>query len=248
MLGFSDAKLSVVKRGPEEVIAQGLLADYIGPKVCPHVTRFLADGYEMEVLQPPVFRDFTALTKVYDLLKREVWPRRPWTRFYAANLQGGWREALLLWSLNSGWITQAIHEVYPTEPADGYCLIHGDPALSNLMRRQDGWSIVLTDPMPRLPYRNEIPARREVDLGKLVQSAMGWERILGEPLEITMWQEVDTLLRFLPAQDAKPALLWGAIHLARVGWRARSRQNKRIESWAFGASRSLIEWMKEWRC
>lgn len=245
MLGFSDAKLSVVKRGPEEVVAQGMLADYIGPKVCPYVTRFVADGYEMEILQPPLARDDIALKAVYDLLSHEVWPRRPWRRFYLDDR--GWLEPLRLWSMRVSWITPALHEIYPVEPLDGYCLIHGDPALSNLMQRANH-EIVVTDPMPRLPYRTEIPSRREVDLGKLLQSAMGWERMLGESHHTSLFNDPDVLIRLLNVEDVRPAMLWGAIHLARVGLRARDRKNVRIESWAFGASRSLVEWMRVYQC
>lgn len=245
MLGFSDAKLAVVKRGPEEVYAQGMLADHIGAKVCPQILRFVTDGYEMEILVPPITRGRDALNIVYGMLASEVWPRRPYARFYQDH--GGWLKPLTDWSMKASWITPAIQEIYPVEPTDGYCLIHGDPALSNLMQRPNG-QLVITDPMPRLPYRREIPSRKEVDLGKLVQSAMGWERILMEPMMLTMWNEVDAILSLVPFQETKPALLWGAIHLARVGFRARGRQNKRIESWAFGASRSLIEWMKEYEC
>lgn len=245
MLGFSDAKIAVVKRGAEEVVAQGLLADHIGEKVCPRIIRFIGDGYEMELLHPPVTRDADALKIVYEILLREVWPRRSWNRYYRDDT--GWRQPLLQWSMKVPWITAAIHEIYPAEPVDGYCLVHGDPALSNLMQRANR-ELVITDPMPRLAYRTEIPSRKEVDHGKLVQSAMGWERMLGEPFGTTMWNQVEAILSLLPIAEIKPAMLWGAVHLARVGLRARDRQNRRIESWAFGASRSLVDWIKEYSC
>lgn len=244
MLGFSDAKLAVVKRGGQEVHAQGLLADYIGQKVCPEVYRFVENGYEMEILVPPYSRERDALSEVYSMLSRDVWPRRPYNRFYQDH--SGWLIPLMTWSNTAPWTTQAIADTYLSEPTEGYCLIHGDPALSNLMQRQNG-ELVITDPMPRLPYRREMPSRKEVDLGKLVQSAMGWERILGEQSSLpSMWQDVDVLMSMLPLSETKPALLWGAIHLARVAIRAKTKQNSRIERWATDSSKALISWMKEY--
>lgn len=231
ILGFSDAKLCITKRGPEEVREQGLLCQYIGEKVCPRVYKILEDGYEMEVLEPPPNRGADMLQNVLDLLAREVWPRRAYNEW-----NSGWLDRLIVWSYGAPWLTAPIRLNYPTEPEDGNCLIHGDPALSNLMCR--GKKIVITDPMPRLGYRSEIPNRKEVDLGKLIQSAAGWERMLGchDSLDGEIYLVADQLG---DAVMRRLAYLWGAIHLARVGIRARTKGRNKIARWAEDTSRML---------
>lgn len=234
MLGFSDAKLAVIKRGPEEVREQGLLAEYIGPDVCPHIYRYHPDGYEMEVLEPPAARNTLWLTSVFAKLTTHVWTHGSYRGW---NFE--WLGPLTTWAEKAPWLKNAINEVYPFEPQTGYRLIHGDPTLANLMQRSNG-DLVVTDPMPRLEYRKEIPNRVEVDLGKLLQSAMGWERMLG--CHNSLWQQPELVLNI--AGDLKrETLLWGAIHLARVSLRAPGRGHHKIATWAKHESMALADWV-----
>jgi hypothetical protein len=235
ILGFSDATIAVVKRGPEEVREQGLLADHIGMNVCPRVLKFLDDGYEMEILSPPQYRSMFELTGVYTKLVAHVWNRRSYKGW-----NSDWLMSLHDWCIKteSYWLIDEIRRQYPEEPTDGYCLIHGDPTLANLMVRGGG-ERVITDPMPRMEYRREIPNRMEVDLGKLVQSAIGWERMLG--CDSSMWEEHEKFLPGLPPAIRDKAVLWGAIHLARVAVRAPKKGKHKIASWAKYMSQELVE-------
>lgn len=235
ILGFSDATISVLKRGME-CKTQGLLAEYIGPDVCPQVLRFHEDGYEMEVLSPAPHRGPLALVTVFGKLVTQVWGR---TAFRPEWL-GSWLKPLHDWAEAAPWILPILPKLYWEEPEHGYSLIHGDPALANLMLR-DGHTLIITDPMPRMEYRAEIPSLREVDMGKLIQSAMGWERMLGCDSANSMWEDQDEVLRLIPAEYQAKAMLWGAIHLARVSIRAPKKGHHKIAGWAEDTSRRLVK-------
>lgn len=234
ILGFSDASISVVKRGGLEVSAQADLCIHIGERVCPEIYRIVPGGYEMEMLEPAPRRGVVQLAEVVQRLRSEVWDR---PEFVPHARSPQWLELQRRWcALNAVWLVDSLHRLYPTEPVDGYCLIHGDPALSNLMVR--GEYLVLTDPMPRLAYRAEIPNLPEVDCGKLVQSACGWERMLG--VESSLWNEPQTLLGMIPEEMRDKAVFWGAVHLARVALRARTKDKQRIADWAASQSQALV--------
>lgn len=239
ILGFSDAKLTVYKRGGVDVRGQMMLCEHIGLRVCPRIYREHNDGYEMELLEPARYRGVVQMAEVVQKLRSEVWDRPEWLvpPAHGGPASRDWLWYLILWSTNAPWITKAISELYDVEPVDGYGLIHGDPALSNLMLR--GEQLIITDPMPRLEYRREIPNRREVDMGKLVQSACGWERVLGCEGE-TLWNSPDAAMRMLPNEYRELAALWGAIHLARVAIRALPRGKSRIAEWATLQSQTLV--------
>lgn len=50
------------------------------------------------------------------------------------------------------------------------CLTHGDPTFANAMLR--GRHLVMTDPLPATPHMGDV---RAVDIGKILQSAFGYE-------------------------------------------------------------------------
>lgn len=54
------------------------------------------------------------------------------------------------------------------------CLTHGDPTYDNVMLRVDTGELVLVDP---LPATLAIPDLRSVDIGKMLQSVLGWEAV-----------------------------------------------------------------------
>lgn len=233
ILGFSDATISVLKRGDDSVREQGVLCRALGPQITSHVYKIMDDGYEMEMLDQPWSRGGTELSVIWAKLETQVWmkPSVYWN--------DGWLSYLIVWSrLSAPWITEKIRVLYPEEPTLGYSLIHGDPTLANLMMR--GQILVVTDPMPRMRYRQEIPNRREVDWGKMLQSAAGWEWILGCPGPV-MRDSLEVVLDKLAPADQRLALLWGAVHLARVARRAPTRGRTEVGTWAEQTSRRMIE-------
>lgn len=103
------------------------------------------------------------------------------------------------------------------------CLTHGDPTLDNVMFRPGTSELVIIDPVPAT---SAVPDIRAVDLGKMLQSALGWERVRYGYREVT--GALDTLggsARINPyhvqtyAQDDNEwnaAVLWCVIHLLRT--------------------------------
>jgi len=226
--GFSDAVVRVIKQG-YGVREQGELCQHLGESVAPKMFELLDDGYTMEILDVPEHKGVSEMFDTIDILKDHVWERSPTLPV------GGWLPRLVEWSKEFPWMTRPITTVYPREPLTGYSTIHGDPTLANFMLR-DG-NPILSDPMPRMEYRWEVPERCEVDWGKLVQSAYGWENQLG--CRHAMVNEVHLVVREMPDEIVTPALLWGAIHLARVSKRADAKSLPAIAHWARQGSKSL---------
>lgn len=242
-LGFSDARFSVIKRGVG-VAEQGRLCRELGSGVCPEVFQVFDDGYEMEMLDLPTSHTVDDLMEVLRILSNEVWTQKPRMDRGTDALFGehDWLQPLLGWSMGFPWITEHIKNVYPTEPRDGYTMIHGDPTLANMMRTRRG-RVRLADPMPRTKFRREIPDRPEVDLGKLLQSASGWELIMGKNRE--HGNEVIPYMRAmensLPREDMVPAFLWASIHLARLSYHAKQKELNSVERWATMNSKKFVE-------
>lgn len=233
ILGFSDAKITILKQGMA-CREQGELCQLLGPKVCPNVVRISHNGYEMELLEAPRPRRLDLIHIIRNLLEDHVWGKPTPVLFSGDN---GWLRPLIDWSTGSNWLTQGIVHEYPEEPSGGFSRIHGDPTLANLMMR--GKEFVIIDPMPRLMYRREIPNRVEVDIGKMFQSAYGWEHHLGES-EAPLLQH-ERLLGYFSADLARKGILWAAIHIARIARRARVKSLPLTEDWAEHASRDLSD-------
>lgn len=234
ILGFSDATIRIIKQGGG-VAEQGLLCTHLGPEIAPVVYSQILDGYIMELLDQAPRRGMDELNLIQKRLEDMVWNRpargnHEWTP---------WLQPLISWAKDSPWTLGAIRKFYPVQPVHGYCLIHGDPTLANLMIRKDGY-LVISDPMPRLWYRKEIPERKEVDLGKILQSAIGWEYMLGVPLALNRNEQ--QVLDKLSHQERLGALLWASIHLARIAIRCVT-DNKRpdIREWAKKMSKEMIQ-------
>lgn len=92
-----------------------------------------------------------------------------------------------------------------------FATIHGDPTLANIVYRGKSWWWI--DPLDR-PY---IPGDPHVDLGKMFQSCLGYERvILGYDDEL----EADTkLMRKLAAKSCLSyslAFAWCQVHMIRL--------------------------------
>ena len=92
------------------------------------------------------------------------------------------------------------------------CLTHGDPTLENCMRRKDG-ALVLIDPLPPI----NVPPVRAVDLGKLLQSYMGYERLRGDK----RWALTDDALGIIfdgrPDHEQRVAWQFAGLHWLRCG-------------------------------
>lgn len=95
-------------------------------------------------------------------------------------------------------------------------LTHGDPIIDNLMLREGDYEadqIVIIDPIPATPA---IPDLKCVDLGRLLQSAVGYEHIRydlhGPAMQHPSWF---VSLYCDSDEEAKATLYFGAFHLMR---------------------------------
>lgn len=105
------------------------------------------------------------------------------------------------------------------------CMTHGDCTVSNAMRRAD-LELVIGDPVhPRL----HVARNAEADMGRLLQSAAGWESVAygDEPVEWEMpmfWRDTTTKRR---------ALWWCGATARRilVDWGSRGQLTPEVRSW-----------------
>lgn len=114
------------------------------------------------------------------------------------------------------------------------CLTHGDPTFANTMHSEDG--LVLTDP---LPSSDLVPDIRAKDLGKLLQSCVGYER------DILGWEYLtapDPLWVWGLCQDEnewQAAKYCGVMHIMRLmPYVARAGEAR---EWAIEAARAIAD-------
>lgn len=165
----------------DRVIAQGRFCQSTQSRILPRIKSVNAESclYEMELLShlPWSFVDHTQLfmdmyiglfeqlwmTGNVNLIDNSNWPRRhreyieQRARDYAPDHSV---KLLELFDRLKHWQLRK-------------CLIHGDPTFDNCMQRQNG-ELVIIDP---IPSDQKIPGLVCVDVGKMLQSAAGYERI-----------------------------------------------------------------------
>lgn len=93
-----------------------------------------------------------------------------------------------------------------------WCLTHGDPTLDNVMRRMGFF--VITDP---IPATHAVPDLWAVDLGKILQSLVGFELArYGESRHDPIAVKPHHLLNTLQEPDRIRAVYWCVVHLMRA--------------------------------
>lgn len=168
--------------------------------------------YTMEYLDPLVSSPVNRTEQIIEALRNAVWkPIGSCTNFsptYVAELRTGIR--LLDWfrrlqgTLDDG----GAWESYET---------HGDPTFENAMRR--GEDIVLIDPLPDVTRVGRLPALRALDLGKILQSGLGYERVrAGTQSRPTIYHPVFNVVRRACQSplEWKLACWFCAVHVARL--------------------------------
>lgn len=150
-----------------------------GGTVFPRVTRVFDDGYVMEKLEHVEYWDVSPSFSVPTLV-RHIWnqppvvPPTPQTKELL--------KAKMTHTINK-YLADHIDEATKREimvsaeiAGDGayrmkHCLTHGDPTAENVMRRSEN-EFVFIDPIAATEVVPDSPA---VDIGKMLQSAYGWE-------------------------------------------------------------------------
>lgn len=208
---------AVVKTGPG-CQQEGVFCQYLGDNVAPRIYAILEDGYVMESLLDigPSSRS-DVLVRIEEKLEKYVWNRPA----IPSGIDKPWREKL--WENYGVRVPDWIQDKET-------CLVHGDPTVSNAMHRNG--ELVLIDPRPPRDY---IPQTPETDMGRIVQSLLGWEGVAyGAPA--VQYRPP----RFMNSRyHYKAAMFWAGAAAARIEYLEMTRQKRtNILDWC-GAIRRL---------
>jgi hypothetical protein len=211
---ISIGEWSATKRGNQLVGGQGLwLRDNSAPSL-PAVFSISDHAYTMERLGKFPIRlsdTLSTLDHVKDLLQRDVWSQPAVVKFDL--------DAHLMRLKPLDFAPLIRRKMVKLQQEIDWdllksCLTHGDPIIDNLMLRQDG-SIVITDPIPATPG---IPDLLSVDVGRLLQSAVGYEKCLG--MWTTRPRTIDPGLIYdhmgLDKNEKKACIYWALVHCHRA--------------------------------
>lgn len=210
----SDGLRDVIKKGNRRVGEQAaFLVRHRNVPVFPDVRTFGSTWYQMERLTevPIEVVDFHSLVEsLYAILSTQVW-----TVTGSIQLSPLQHLDKLLGLVDRPLYEQfadKFHQIDWTRVRAG--LTHGDPTFDNMMLRHDG-QFVIIDPIPATPA---VPDLIAVDMGKVLQSCFGFERIRygGQ------WSRVsptlpDIFLSMIGSNiECQAALYWCAVHLVRA--------------------------------
>lgn len=260
LMGFSGARITIgevtvlKETDTMQAVTQAAYMDYlqVGPRVIGSGVNGDRSYYIMEKLTPLEEGDepygdiiVTLQTKVWN--RQAIAPNDAWLRFMFPWLdslptplgQYAWKEAY-------HHRANAFHSYTGAFKAQ-LCLTHGDPTLSNVYRGYDSVAgrprIYISDPV--VPH-TKIPSLPEVDLGRLLQSAFGWEdRLRRKP--ITHWPTAGEAIEKvgLPFSYHKRALFWAGVNALRVApyaERIQMDEKHRQEIMAWSRAINDIAW------
>jgi hypothetical protein len=199
-----------VRKMGKGTAAQGKYCKELGDTVCPYIFDIDEDFdcYHMEVLKEPSTYVLPYLfAPAKRLLQKHVWARQlPMEQF-------DWREDLVRFAKDFDLDIKArVYELYPTLRSQN--MIHGDPTLANMMFRTAGnVDLVIIDPIRPM---GKIPGYKEVDLGKMLQSSLGWEAQLGMVLKFDQSQAKRAILDDESNITRERTYFWCMIHFMRT--------------------------------
>jgi hypothetical protein len=234
----------VVKTGGDvaRTVAQGQwLKDFGACDYLPVIHEVGPRGYVMEKLDPLTESEKSRhiVGGLSHILKTRIWTHRfgPTVKW---DQQATERKMLDIFSRVdapsevTGPVLERFDKWHPMDPAT----THGDPTYENLMMRPDPmggfWTMVLIDPIPPTP---EVPDVRGVDVGKILQSALGWERAKGE--DPCPWSVSDVKSAF-EERDYQSGTDWVTVHLARTLPYITTHRPE-LREWVFNAIRQAVD-------
>lgn len=196
------------------------------------------ESYCMEVLQPLpkiVKNQFLYLKHLTEILQKYFWRNgHPGS--------SNWKHEFHKWLTDYvcydvlgilTWADEVIARQYPSR------YIHGDPTFSNVMLRDSKrtWKEwVLIDP---IPAGGKIPPHIYVDIGKILQSCLGWE----DKIDIGWDKAFKHLTKDMSLCETDTTLFWTVIHLYRILPYARSIKDQKTFDWVI----QKIEFLKNFR-
>jgi hypothetical protein len=201
----SDAEaIKVAYVRSDKVVAQGQWLERNAHEHLPKVHAILPRGYAMEVLDP-IPTGNVDLSLMLDALEEAIWRfapevpvNTPQTMLYVSKILDAFAPKLL------DKVIDRIAYIRRTED----CMTHGDPTAENVMLRGDTY--VLIDP---IPATCRIPSDLAADVGKILQSAHGWEEMKGE--ERASFTP-DDVRRLIPHDVFEVAEHWVIVHFIRT--------------------------------
>ena len=217
-MSTSGASISVLKTAEPGPVLDRLEAQAVWLRKHEHtnivkVLNIREDGYEMELLDQtgPVS---VSPAVILGMLEAAVWNQSAdaseWfnpgaCEEYVGGLVRG--DQLLEW--------------LATFDTFGFCDSHGDPTRENVLWR--GHHVpVLTDPLPDVVWGGRLPSCRALDIGKIIQSLVGYESVKAGRLNLgTTWQWPAFEVRDLRARcrndnEWNLSLCFACIHVARL--------------------------------
>lgn len=215
-----DADNLVKKTGDARVRGQGLwLVQHESPALpAVHTVHERKNAYIMERLSgaPPWALNHRAvLDRMLLALNMHVWCR-PARVVFDPDVLASKLDFLGTYLLDEPkiieWTTTVSHSLsWGTLSA---CLAHGDPTFENVMFRDTTGDVVIIDPLPASPA---VPDLLSVDLGKMLQSVVGWERVRYSDPEQSFHVTARDLRLHIPSDDEWHAtVFWCVVHLLRT--------------------------------
>jgi hypothetical protein len=207
---------SVSKVG-DKVVDQAEYLKLLPSSVSPGLLATWAHGYAMERLEE---LDLFNKDNIRSFLLQAKWVLVDyfWSQPAPVNHDPDWITRLEGWAVDYPWLKGMVYSLYEYYPPGKMTMIHGDPTLANCMHRNH--SLVFIDP---LRPTGKIPSYPEVDLGKLLQSALGWEHVLtsakngpDKTVPMPWFGMAAELLNGCSALEYNRAWFWCAIHCARL--------------------------------
>ena len=214
----------------KRILTQARWMQERGMSVCPKILSILDNAYVMERLNEvdwSVADPVLVMKSVKIILQDHVWniPALTPQKWLAKFLTYVEKRAVTA-KLPPEMIAAILDRVRQLNDIKGeleWCEIHGDPTLDNVMMRPheygDGCELVLTD---ALPYKEgKMPALKIVDLGKMLQSAWGYEQALGTknmvPYDSVLQREMEmTILDGESPTTVQGAFIMALVHYVRL--------------------------------
>lgn len=183
---------------------------HLGSEVCPRIVMVAEGFYVMEWVEPIAAERINSMPGILGIIE-DLLLARVWSRDGSIYARPQWRRELS---------EQMGQEVPDLGFDEDWNLVHGDPTLCNVAVRPYEEQLVLLDPRPP---RRGVPPLRCVDQGKMLQSALGWERAAyGWPVppcdDLTFYHHDDELRR---------ALFWCCVAAHRIAAREKDHVGPR---------------------
>jgi hypothetical protein len=200
----------VIKHG-KGTAAQAAYMKQLPSSRTPAIEAVWEGGYIMELLKEPSLKTPDELRELL-LTAKQVLSKEFWSRSSPTMRDENWKEQLEDWAPTMGfpWLTGYVNKLYPNVEMDR--MIHGDPTLANCMEGDAG-QLVFIDPLRPM---GKIPNFPEVDMGKLLQSALGWEHALLDTIPRPWPGMASELLAGTSNMIYNRAWFWCAVHCARL--------------------------------